>query len=86
MKSKTGSTVIQMYWKVRRSAVPCEKTGESIKLFIVPNEKEVDIESLKAHCREGLTAYKIPREFVLIDDIPKSIIGKILHRELRDKS
>jgi len=66
--------------------VPCEKTGESIKLFIVPNEKEVDIESLKAHCREGLTAYKIPREFVLIDDIPKSIIGKILHRELRETS
>ncbi|MDG1027098.1 MAG: AMP-binding protein [Gammaproteobacteria bacterium] len=66
--------------------VPCQKTGESIKLFIVPNEKEVDIESLKAHCREGLTAYKIPREFVLIDDIPKSIIGKILHRELREPS
>jgi long-chain acyl-CoA synthetase len=64
--------------------VPCEKTGELIKLFIVPNEKEVDIESVKAHCREGLTAYKIPREVVLIDDIPKSIIGKILHRELRE--
>ena len=46
----------------------------------------VDIESVKAHCKEGLTAYKLPREFELIDDIPKSIIGKILHRELRDRA
>jgi len=65
--------------------VPSEKTGESIKLFIVPSQKDVDIESVRAHCKEGLTAYKLPREFVLIEDIPKSIIGKILHRELRQK-
>ncbi len=65
--------------------VPSEKTGESIKLFIVPRNKEIDIESVRAHCKEGLTAYKLPREFVLIDEIPKSIIGKILHRELREK-
>lgn len=64
--------------------VPSEKTGESIKLFIVPKQKDVDIESLRAHCKEGLTSYKLPREFVLIEDIPKSIIGKILHRELRN--
>lgn len=64
--------------------VPSEKTGESIKLFIVPIKKDIDIESVRAHCKEGLTAYKLPREFVLIEDIPKSLIGKILHRELRD--
>lgn len=66
--------------------VPSEKTGESIKLFIVPQHKDIDIESVRAHCKEGLTAYKLPREFVLIEDIPKSIIGKILHRELRTKA
>jgi len=66
--------------------VPSEKTGESIKLFIVPSQKDVDIESVRAHCKEGLTAYKLPREFVLIEDIPKSLIGKILHRELRKKA
>jgi long-chain acyl-CoA synthetase len=65
--------------------VPSEKTGESVKLFIVPRDGDVDIESVRAHCKEGLTAYKLPREIVLIDAIPKSIIGKILHRELRDK-
>lgn len=66
--------------------VPSEKTGESIKLFVVPKGKEVDLDSVRAHCKEGLTAYKVPREIVLIDEIPKSIIGKILHRELREKS
>lgn len=65
--------------------VPSEKTGESIKLFIVPQVEEIDLDSVRAHCREGLTAYKLPREFVLIDEIPKSIIGKILHRELRER-
>ena len=64
--------------------VPSEKTGESIKLFIVPNQKDIDIESVRAHCKQGLSAYKLPREFVLIEDIPKSLIGKILHRELRN--
>ena len=66
--------------------VPSEKTGESIKLFIVASQKDLDIESVRAHCKAGLTAYKMPREYVLIEDIPKSLIGKILHRELRDKA
>ncbi len=66
--------------------VPSEKTGESIKLFIVTSQEDLDIEAVRAHCKEGLTAYKMPREYVLIEDIPKSLIGKILHRELRDKA
>ena len=64
--------------------VPSEKTGESIKLFIVPKQKNIDIESVRAHCKQGLSAYKLPRELVLIEEIPKSLIGKILHRELRN--
>lgn len=66
--------------------IPSERTGESIKLFIVPKNESVDTASVRAHCKEGLTAYKLPREFVLIEELPKSIIGKILHRELRDKT
>jgi long-chain acyl-CoA synthetase len=62
--------------------IPCEKTGEAIKLFVVAKGNELDIDSVKAHCKEGLAAYKVPQEYVLIDDIPKSNIGKILHREL----
>ena len=64
--------------------VPSERTGEAIKLFVVTKNDEIPIEVLKAHCREGLTPYKIPREFIFVDDLPKSIIGKILRRELRD--
>jgi long-chain acyl-CoA synthetase len=64
--------------------VPNERTGEAIKLFVVPKNGEVPIEVLKAHCKEGLTPYKIPRDFTFVEDLPKSIIGKILRRELRD--
>jgi len=66
--------------------VASAKTGESIKLFIVPKQGDVDIESVRAHCKKGLTAYKLPREFVIVEDIPKSIIGKILHRKLREQA
>ena len=64
--------------------VPSERTGEAIKLFVVTKNDEIPIEVLEAHCREGLTPYKIPRDFTFVDDLPKSIIGKILRRELRD--
>ena len=64
--------------------MPSERTGEAIKLFVVTKNDEIPIEVLEAHCREGLTPYKIPRDFTFVDDLPKSIIGKILRRELRD--
>lgn len=64
--------------------VPSERTGEAIKLFIVPKDNPIMVEELTAHCKEGLTAYKIPKEIVFVDDLPKSIIGKILRKELRD--
>lgn len=65
-------------------SVPNDRTGESIKLYLVARDKEVSVEELTAHCKEGLTAYKIPREFTYVQDLPKSNIGKILRRELRD--
>lgn len=63
--------------------VPSEKTGESIKLFVVAKDEAITAEEIIAHCKEGLTAYKIPREIVFVSDLPKSNIGKILRRELR---
>ncbi len=63
---------------------PFDNTGEAIKLFVVPRDKRLDIDSIRTHCKNGLTAYKIPREIVIVADIPKSNIGKILHRELRE--
>ena len=63
------------------------KTGEAVKLFVVTN-KTSDDENLTEQdvidfCRQGLTAYKIPKQVVFIDEIPKSSVGKLLRRELR---
>jgi long-chain acyl-CoA synthetase len=65
--------------------VPHEYRGETVKAFIVPNEGEtLNSEELDAFCRERLAAYKVPKIYEFVDDLPKSNIGKILRRELRD--
>ena len=74
---------------VRESAVvgvPDEKRGETVKAFVslVPGA-EVTADELIAHCRERMAAYKYPRSVVLVDDLPKTVTGKILRRELRDR-
>jgi long-chain acyl-CoA synthetase len=61
-------------------------TGETVKLFVVKKSPELTEAMLMAHCRENLTGYKMPREIVFIDDLPKSNVGKILRRELRDRA
>lgn len=63
--------------------IPCERTGEKIKLFVVSGDEKPNEDSILAHCKSGLTSYKIPREIAYVDDLPKSIIGKIIRRELR---
>lgn len=63
--------------------VPDDRTGERIKLFVVSKSGQEPTDSIVKHCKEGLTAYKIPREIVYVEDLPKSIIGKILRRELK---
>jgi long-chain acyl-CoA synthetase len=65
--------------------VPSDKTGEAIKLFVVRRDNVLTLEELTAHCRENLTAYKVPKEIVFVDDLPKSNVGKILRREIRDQ-
>jgi len=61
-----------------------EKTGEAVKLFVVKNDDALTIESVREHCRKSLVAYKVPKHIVFIDELPKSAVGKILRRELRD--
>src|SRR5215831_4711798 len=65
--------------------VPDEKTGEAVKLFVakLPNAKVAE-EDVIAHCRTGLTSYKVPKIVHFIDALPKSTVGKILRRELRN--
>lgn len=64
--------------------VPDEKTGEAVKLFAVKAAGTAVTEAdIIAHCREHLTAYKVPKSVVFIDEIPKSAVGKMLRRVLR---
>lgn len=65
--------------------VPDAQTGEAVKLFVTKVAgAEVDAESLTAHCRASLAAYKVPKIIRFVDALPKSTVGKILRRELRD--
>ena len=65
--------------------VPDAKTGEAVKLFVVPRAgATLTEEEVNAHCRTELTAYKVPKIVRFIDALPKSTVGKILRRELRD--
>jgi len=61
-------------------------SGESVKIFVVKKSAALTEAALLQHCRENLTAYKIPREVVFMAELPKSNVGKILRRELRDQA
>ncbi|MFV2030703.1 AMP-binding protein [Neisseria sp. S1] len=64
--------------------IPSDKTGEAIKLFVVKKDPSLTKEELINFCRTELTAYKIPKDIEFLDELPKSNVGKILRRELRD--
>ena len=66
--------------------VPDKKSGEAVKLFIVKGDAGLTAEAVLAHCRAHLTGYKCPREVEFRAELPKSNVGKILRRELRDEA
>lgn len=66
--------------------VPSEKTGEALKLFVVKKDSSLNKEELISYCRTQLTGYKVPRDIEFRDELPKSNVGKILRRELRQQS
>jgi long-chain acyl-CoA synthetase len=66
--------------------VPDERSGEAVKLFVVPREPGVTVEELKAFCKENFTGYKVPKHIVLRESLPMTPVGKILRRELRDRA
>jgi long-chain acyl-CoA synthetase len=61
-----------------------ELTGEAVKLFVVAGGEGVNEETVRAHCRENLTGYKQPKIVEFRTDLPKTPVGKILRRALRD--
>ena len=66
--------------------VPDVKSGEAVKLFVVKKDPALTADALLAHCREHLTGYKCPRDVEFRTELPKSNVGKILRRELRDEA
>jgi len=64
--------------------VPDEQTGEAVKIVVVKRNPGLTRESLDAHCRANLTAYKCPKQVAFANELPKSNVGKILRRELRE--
>lgn len=64
--------------------IPDDDRGETIKMFVVLQDQSLRSEHLIGFCKSRLTAYKVPKHFEFRDELPKSTVGKILRRELRD--
>jgi long-chain acyl-CoA synthetase len=71
--------------EVAAVAQPDENSGEVVALFVVKKDPKLTAEDLIAHCRKSLTGYKVPRHVYFRNELPKSNVGKILRRELRDE-
>ncbi|MBS3742984.1 MAG: AMP-binding protein [Wenzhouxiangellaceae bacterium] len=62
-----------------------EKSGELVKAVVVPKDDSLTVDELREHCKKELTGYKVPRHIEFVDELPKTNVGKILRRELRDR-
>ena len=81
--------VVALHPKVLEVAavgVPSDLTGEQVKIYVVKRDASLDEATLKAHCRKHLTAYKVPKLIEFRSELPKSNVGKILRRALRDET
>jgi long-chain acyl-CoA synthetase len=70
--------------EVAAVGVPDEKSGEAVKVVIVKKDESLTAEQVKAYCKDQLTGYKQPRLIEFRSELPKTNVGKILRRELRD--
>ncbi|QOE10900.1 hypothetical protein IE322_06015 [Pseudomonas asiatica] len=66
-------------------SVPDATKGELAKAYIVKRQGiEVDLADVEQHCLKRLAAYKVPRFFAFVEDLPKTASGKVMRRKLRD--
>ena len=66
--------------------VPDDRTGEAVKVFVVPQDgSQVTSKDLKEFCRQRLTGYKVPKHIEFRDSLPKTAVGKLMRRELRQE-
>ena len=70
--------------EVAAVGVPDEKSGEAVKIVVVKKDPSLTTEAIKAFCKENLTGYKLPKVIEFRAELPKTNVGKILRRELRD--
>ncbi|MDQ7049797.1 MAG: AMP-binding protein [Enterobacterales bacterium] len=64
--------------------IPSESSGEVVKIFVVKKDPSLTKDELLVYCKKNLTGYKVPKAISFLDELPKSNVGKILRRELRD--
>ncbi|NHV08259.1 long-chain-fatty-acid--CoA ligase FadD [Cronobacter turicensis] len=72
--------------EVAAVGIPSEASGELVKIFVVKKEASLTEEALITFCRRHLTGYKVPKQVEFRTELPKSNVGKILRRELRDEA
>jgi long-chain acyl-CoA synthetase len=70
--------------EVAAVGVPDDKSGEAVKVVVVKKDPNLTAETIKEYCRANLTGYKLPKIIEFRDSLPKTNVGKILRRELRD--
>jgi long-chain acyl-CoA synthetase len=71
--------------EVAAIGLPDVRSGEKIKLFIVKNDHALTEKQVIDYCHTQLTRYKVPKDIEFRDELPKSNVGKILHRKLREE-
>ena len=65
--------------------LPDDDLGEVIKLFVVSRNRRLTVKAVRDYCRERLTSYKVPRQVEFRTSLPKTNVGKVLHRDIRDE-
>ena len=66
--------------------IPNDRDGEHVVAAVVPEPgATVDEEALRAHARDALAAYKMPKRVVIVDELPRSLIGKVLRKKVREQ-
>src|SRR5690606_28754952 len=72
--------------EVAAIGVPDPASGEAVRLYVVRKDPTLTEDEIIAHCRKVLTGYKVPRQVVFRDSLPRSNVGKILRRALKEEA
>lgn len=81
-------SVLAAHPGIRENAViglPSDASGELIKAFVVRDDESLTVESIRDYCRQHLTRYKVPKQVEFRDELPKSNVGKVLRRALKEE-